>query len=254
MRQRDAFAGGREQADIFDGLAGVAILLLIAQGDVEARLALLHLGDGVGADGGLDRVLNVGNVDAPARGGVAVDGEVQVGLADDAEDAQILDAFDRGHLRLDLFGLVLQRAQIVAVELDGQLALDAGDGLFHVVGDGLRVVPDDAGELLTAPCRWRRSALPCSDGRRDATASLRFRSTKYSVLKKPAVSVPSSGRPVWLTTCVTSGNEAITRRALLVKSMLAVGPSLGGSVPRTQMEPSSRWGRNSEPMGPPKVR
>ena len=46
----------------------------------------------------------------------------------------------------------------------------------------------------------------------------------------------------------------MTSRALLVKSMLAVGPSLGGSVPRTQMEPSSRWGRNSEPMGPPKER
>ena len=51
----------------------------------------------------------------------------------------------------------------------------------------------------------------------------------------------------------TSGKEAMTRRALLVKSMLAVGPSLGGNVPRTQMEPSSRWGRNSEPIGPPKV-
>ena len=95
MRQRDALAGGRKQADVLDGLAGVAVLLLIAQGDVEARLALLHLGDGVGADGGLDGVLNVGDVDAPAGGGVAIDGVVEVGLADDAEDAQILNAFDR---------------------------------------------------------------------------------------------------------------------------------------------------------------
>ena len=65
------------------------------------------------------------------------------------------------------------------------------------------------------------------------------------------MSVPSSGRPVWLTTCVTSGNDAITMRALLVKAMLSVGPTLGGSVPRTQIDPSSRCGRNSDPIGPP---
>ncbi len=29
---------------------------------------------------------------------------------------------------------------------------------------------------------------------------------------------------------------------------------LGASVPRTQMAPSSRWGRNSEPMTPLKAR
>ena len=32
--------------------------------------------------------------------------------------------------------------------------------------------------------------------------------------------------------------------------MLSVGPVLGARVPRTQMAPSSRWGRNSEPMTP----
>ena len=156
MGQGDAFAGGRKQADIFDGFAGIAVLLLIAQGDVEAGLALLHLGESVGADGGLHRVLNVGHVDAPASGGVAIDGVVEVGLADDAEDAEILDAFDRGHLRLNLFGLLFECAQVVAVELDGQFALDAGDGLFHVVGDGLGEVPDDAGKFLAVPCPWRR--------------------------------------------------------------------------------------------------
>ncbi len=142
-----------------------------------------------------------------------------------------------------VFGFALKRAQVIAVELDGEFAFHAGDSLFHVVGDGLRVVPDDAGKLLQAPCRWRRSAPPYPGGRQGRHSSFGLRSTKYSVLKKPAVSVPSSGRPVWLTTCVTSGNEAMTRRALLVKSTLAVGPSLGGSVPRTQIEPSSRCGQ-----------
>jgi len=80
---------------------------------------------------------------------------------------------------------------------------------------------------------------------------LGFKSTKYSVLKKPAVSVPSSGRPVWLTTCVTSGKEAITRRALLVKSMLAVGLRWGA------MFHAPRWnlvemGQKLRSDGPPK--
>src|ERR1019366_5603720 len=44
------------------------------------------------------------------------------------------------------------------------------------------------------------------------------------------------------------------RRALFASSIPADGPVLGASVPRTQMAPSSRWGRNSEPMSPPKPR
>ena len=80
--------------------------------------------------------------------------------------------------------------------------------------------------------------------------SLGSRSTKYSVLKKPVVSVPSSGRPTWLTTSVTSGNAARMTRALSIVATPAVGPVLGASVPRTQMAPSSRWGRNSEPITP----
>ena len=50
----------------------------------------------------------------------------------------------------DLLGVALQSAQVGAVELDGQLALHAADGLFHVVGDGLGEVPDDAGNLLSS--------------------------------------------------------------------------------------------------------
>ena len=66
------------------------ILREIADDDVVARFALQHLGDGVAADGGLDGVLNVGDVDAVAGGGFAVDGVVEVGLADDAEEAEVL--------------------------------------------------------------------------------------------------------------------------------------------------------------------
>ena len=48
----------------------------------------------------------------------------------------------------DLVAFCLKRLQVVAVDLDGQLALDAADRLLDVVGDGLRKVPDDARHLL----------------------------------------------------------------------------------------------------------
>src|ERR1035441_3220249 len=74
------------------------------------------------------------------------------------------------------------------------------------------------------------------------------------LLKKPVVSVPSSGRPTWLTTCVTSGNEASTTRAVSMTRCPSLGPVDGASVARAQMAPSSRCGRNSEPMTPLKSR
>ncbi len=57
--------------------------------------------------------------------------------------------------------------------------------------------------------------------------SLGLRSTKYSVLKKPVVSVPSSGRPVWLTTLVTSGKAESLSRASFMMRRLSVGPVRG---------------------------
>ena len=64
----------------------------IAKRHIVAGLALLHLGHSVCADRSLNRVLNIGDVDAPARGRVAVNGEIQIGLSDDAKDAKIVDA------------------------------------------------------------------------------------------------------------------------------------------------------------------
>jgi hypothetical protein len=69
---------------------------LVADDHVVARLALQHLGDGVAADRRLDGVLHVGDVDAEARGGLAVDGVVEVRLADDAEEAEVGDAARSG--------------------------------------------------------------------------------------------------------------------------------------------------------------
>src|SRR5271165_5676466 len=54
-----------------------------------------------------------------------------------------------------------------------------------------------------------------------------LRSTKYSVLKNPVASVPSSERPTCETTFVTSGKLAKMRRALSITSPPADGPVLG---------------------------
>ena len=143
--------------------------------------------------------------------------------------------------------------QIVAVDLGGQLAFHAADGLFHVVFDGLRKSPDDAGNLLEFALHGGdQFVFVLVEDRRHC--SFGFRSTKYSVLKKPVVSVPSSGRPTWLVHCGTSGKEQRMMRAWFATRMPSSGPVLGASVPRTQSAPSSRCGRNSEPMAPLKAR
>src|SRR5260370_36855310 len=43
-------------------------------------------------------------------------------------------------------------------------------------------------------------------------------------------------------------------RAWFDSRMPSLGPVLGARVPRTQSAPSSRWGRNSEPMTPPNAK
>ncbi len=254
LREGDALAGGSGEADVVDGLFGGAVLGQIADDDVVARFLVEDLRDGAAADRGLDGVLNVGDVDAVAGGGFAVDGVVEIGLADDAEEAEVLHAADVAHDADDLVALFFEGLEVVAVELDGELAFDAGDGLFDVVGDGLGEAPEDAGgfvELAVSMAAMSSSLFCLKTGRQSA---LGLRSTKYSVLKKPVVSVPSSGRPVWETTLRTSGKAARRSRASFMTRRLSVGPVEGARVPRTQMEPSSRWGRNSEPMAPEKPR
>ena len=95
LRQRNAFAGGRQQANVFDGFLGVAVLRQIAHHQVVARLALQHLREGVAAHRGLNGVLHVGDVDLVARRLLAVHGDVQIRLAEHAEDAQILNSLER---------------------------------------------------------------------------------------------------------------------------------------------------------------
>ncbi len=99
---------GASNADIADVFDGAAELRLVADGQVEALFADQDLADGFAADGGFDRVLDIGDVDAEAIGGGAIDVHVHVGLAADLEGAEIGDAGNLAHHALHLVGLLLR--------------------------------------------------------------------------------------------------------------------------------------------------
>ena len=178
----------------------------VAHHQIVTLLALQDLAHRLAADRGLDGVLHVGNVQAVARGLLAITSNSKVGLANDAEQAddrpRLLSARIIPAISSPLASRVLQ---VVAIDLDGKLAFDAAHRFLHVVGDGLREVPSAPGIFAQLRDPWPRSGRPCSRWNTGRQCSLGFRSMKYSVLKKPVVSVPSSGRPTWRTTCITSG-------------------------------------------------
>ena len=111
LLQRDSFARGRQQANIFQRFSGVTVLGEIPHHQVVALLALKYLGQSVASHGGLDRILHIRDVDLIARGLLAVHFEVFVGLAEDAKDSKILDSLDAAHDADNLVGLGLQDLQ-----------------------------------------------------------------------------------------------------------------------------------------------
>ena len=66
-----------------------------AKHDVVELLPLDHLREGTAADRHLDDGLDVGHVHAVAGAPVAVDLDLEVGLADDVEQPDVLDPWDR---------------------------------------------------------------------------------------------------------------------------------------------------------------
>ena len=95
LRQRHALARGREQANSLDGLLGIAVGRLVAHHHVVALLADQHLTHRVAADGRLDGVLYVGDVDSEASRLAAVDRQVEIGLAEIAQELDVMHARDR---------------------------------------------------------------------------------------------------------------------------------------------------------------
>jgi hypothetical protein len=115
--------------------------------------------------------LHVGDVDAEARGGVAVHLDLELGQLAGLEHAQVGDARHPRQHALNLLRLGLQQGQVLAEDLDRHLPKDARDVLLDVVLDGLREVVLDArrtsGKSRKTPAmrgtqRWPSlSEMPC---------------------------------------------------------------------------------------------
>ena len=73
---------------------------------------------------------------------------VEVGLADDAEDSEVLNPLYVPHDTHDLFRFGFEDLQVVSVDLCGELSLDPAHRLFHVVRYRLREVPGRSRDLL----------------------------------------------------------------------------------------------------------
>ena len=146
--ERYPFPRRREQANAFDRFLRIAIFWQIAQREVVSRFALENLGERVAANRGLNRILHVRDVDLVTGGGLAIHGHVKVGLAEDTENSEILNAIDFSHNADDFVALLFENFQIVAVDLRGQRAFHPAHRLFHIVFNGLRKTPDDTGNFV----------------------------------------------------------------------------------------------------------
>ena len=94
--------------------------------------------------------------------------------------------------------------EIGADDLDRVGAFDAGDRLLDVVLDVLREVEDDSRQLASGtPPGSARSVFPWSSPCGHWSNGLS--GTNSSTLENGEASLPSSGRPCWETTVMTSG-------------------------------------------------
>jgi hypothetical protein len=116
--------------------------------DREAPLALPELRGRLAAEGGLDDVLDVGDVQSVTGRTGAIDLDPQLR---DLAGAIHERTRDTGHRRDRLQDLVRKPAQhdgVVPERLDDDLSVDLRDALEHVVADGLREARLDAGNRL----------------------------------------------------------------------------------------------------------
>ncbi len=115
------------------------------------------LADGFAADGGLDGVLHIGDVNAETVGGGAVDVEIDVGLAADLECAEVGDAGDLAHHALRSgrpFSSSVFRSWPNSFTASSPFTpLTASSTLSEIGCEKFQI---DAGELLELSDPWRR--------------------------------------------------------------------------------------------------
>src|SRR5215831_15472884 len=85
-----------------EGTNGVDVLPILGSQphrDIELSIALEQRGRDLATHGRLDDARDVAGVEAISRRGIAIDLDIQVGLAEDAENAEVRHALDLPHLR-----------------------------------------------------------------------------------------------------------------------------------------------------------
>src|SRR6185437_5157028 len=131
---------------IADIRLGRAELFGEANADIEFPDAFIELGHGLTADGHLDNRVGVGGAHAIERHLALVKIDVQLGLTDILDDAEVFDAFYRLELPIHRISLRFHIVQRIAVDLDAYRAFDARYGFLDVVHDGLREIQVGAGD------------------------------------------------------------------------------------------------------------
>src|SRR5260370_4300500 len=74
--------------------------------------------------------------------------ELDVRLAQHAKDTKVFHPFNLTHGTDDPLGYALKKFEIITVDLHGKLTFYSANCFLHVVGDGLRKVPDHAGNFV----------------------------------------------------------------------------------------------------------
>ena len=250
LAERHALAGRREDADVGDVFDRPAEGLLIADGQVIALFADQNLADGFAADGGFHGILHIADVDAEAIGGGAIDDQIHVRLAAHLKCAEIGDA---GNLAHDVLNLV--RLWLRAVFRSPPKSLTASSPLTPLTASstlseiGCEKFQSTPGNLLQFLVHGGDEIVFCFE----LGAPLRSREQideEFRVVKAAGVAAVV-GTADLADDLLDLGEIGQHSAALcLASAMPAVGPVLGASVPRTQIAPSSRCGKNSEPIIP----
>src|SRR5579862_8986634 len=94
LSQRYPFTGRGDEPNVFNRFLSIPIRGKVAQHQVISLLALQDLSQRAAANRGLNRILLIGRVDAKPSGPWPINREVQVGLANYPEKAQIFYAGD----------------------------------------------------------------------------------------------------------------------------------------------------------------
>ncbi len=147
----------------------VAIGRLIPHHHVVALFTDQHLTHRVTAHSGLNGVLDIRDIDSKTGSLAAVDGQIEIGLAEIAQEFYVMHSRDTRHESGDFFAFFLENLQVIPENLQCQRTLGARHCFSDVVFDRLRKVPDCPWIFFQCAVHGGDQFLLAADGRLVAT-------------------------------------------------------------------------------------